>query len=224
MSFGIQNPYSYKSKTHKVIHPDDYFNCQCCGRALTENKHGQIPVAAAKFDVEIYLVCGTCYRRQLLFLFGTFEELKEYIKGHNVRSELKKKVVVDLREPSKKPPKATATHDVLGSIERDLVDHIEKELDKFKHDITNKIRYVFAIIRSSDVATHEPDAIITTHEVATHKEATCEENHPWSIQTVSDDDDEDFGMTDEQRAKFEALLIAEPRPLPSFSEFGDVED
>ena len=187
MPFGIRKPSEYTRPGRNVIQPESYHSCSICDRPLNLTEEGLTPVAPCLFppldldgfELTLILGCSSCYQIQKRLGFNTVEELI----AHRSRKSDKIPNAVKIKRPLGRPPKAKASHLELGS-----------DNDDFIVSLYNLCK----------------DALLSKgYDLSTMTKSQPESDGSLARSASSSglpDDDIEFGMTDEQRARMDKAV------------------
>ena len=213
MSFGHKNPFSYKHPQGLTVkHPESYDKCQICGKE-TPPKDGFVPVAACVvpkkpyFDEDqvVVLTCASCYNKHNKLEFRNLLDFVEarvskVKRGRPVGSGKTAAELVEHNGEIKSRVRVKAAKRLSDS--KNPLDTMISELEELGKLFNDKLKYVIALHR--EAMDHKVNVVAS--DVAPVAPVTDE-----SLDDENDDDF-DFGMTEEQRARFEALKSRGPRP------------
>ena len=187
MPFGIRRPFEYTKPGRVVVHPENYDSCPVCGRPIDTDDGGRVPVAPclvpvnelADHELVVVLGCSSCYQTQKRLCFTTLDDLRSYREGKKGASVQRAREKSAL-EPVKKAPKQLAQ----GSLNKSDLKSLQKA-----YEILGKI-----LGRSTE----------------TENVGRCDtEESDLSRRAMSQglpDDDIEFGMTEEQKAKMDKAV------------------
>ena len=247
MPFGIKDPLSYTRRDNvKVIHADSYDCCQVCGKETAQNEDGYVPVAAIVVPAiddfsgfrAAYLVCSNCYSKQKRLDFKSLADLREHLKTHRGSGKGRPKgsirgatdlIAVRLGHVTAKPSKSTNTRKKprakrLADCANPLTELI-KDIEDFEALMVKKIGDLKAILLEAMplmIEDSEKLHVKTRLEPRIDEAALSDDIDPGDTRETADedfgiDDDDDDFMTDEQRAKFEALKNRSGPVLPTMA-------
>lgn len=187
MSFGIRRPFEYDSKSRRVIHPESYDTCPVCGKP-TPSTDGLIPVAPClvplteqdDYEPVVIFGCSSCYKAQKSLNFVTVEDFR-------LNRQTKKSIRLDNRQ--KRPVGRPRKNPEL----------VQKGKDDFLYSMYLQIRDRLIALGYELGSTGLIIGRNDTEESDLSRRATS--------QGLPDDDIE-FGMTDEQRARMDQAVHA----------------
>lgn len=195
MPFGIKKPLEYTRTGRTVIHPESYDSCPICGRPINQSADTTTPVAPCLFpptdlpdyDLVVILGCSTCYQSQKRLGFYTVGELVEHRSSKHVREK---------RTYVKQPKKAVEVPRASHLVQRLPVhdDFLVQLYVQIGDELRSKGFDLSSLHQSQEII-GRPD----TEESELSRKASC--------QGLPDDDIE-FGMTDEQRARMDRAVHA----------------
>lgn len=195
MPFGIKKPFEYTRSGRKVIHPESYDSCPICGRPISVSTDLTVPVAPCLFpptDLPEYvsvviLGCSTCYQSQKRLGFYTADELIEHRSSKQAREK---------RTYVKKPKKAVevqrASHLVQSSFIND--DFLVRLYIQIGDELRSKGFDLSSLHQGQEII-GRPDT-----ETSDMSRRAMSQGLP--------EDDIEFGMTDEQRARMDRAVHA----------------
>lgn len=192
MSFGTKNPAQYKHHKFPTIIPESFDSCQVCGKPTPKAADGYTPVVACVVPMEehmgeqfAYLACSTCYKVNDRLHPENLEVLREYRRtlkrGRKPGSQIGAAEVIAANGIGIKwgepGPKPKKTRQRRASPVTQMT--IEDILSVIE-DLKAQVLALGATPVVPVVPEEEPESELT-------------------------DEDIDMGMTDEQRARFDAL-------------------
>ena len=186
MPFGIRKPFEYVRSGRTVIHPESYDVCPICQKPVNKDDNGRVQVAPCLFppldlsdrELTIILGCQSCYHVQKRLGFNTAEELLSHKNS---------KAVKPVQEP---PIKKKA-----GRPLKEPSDLVRRSLSESDIELLIEAYNLIGRILKS-----VPDEVVPTDVVAANMARSA------SNQGLPDDDIE-FGMTDEQRARMDQAVL-----------------
>lgn len=195
MPFGIRRPSEYTKPGRLVVHPDNYESCPICNKPINIDDDGRVPVAPclippnelADHDLIVVLGCSSCYQAQKRLGFTTIEEFRAHRLSKNGRwpsNQNDTPKSPSIKKP-RKPKAVEQTSDLaLGSLSKSDLKSLQKA-----YEIIGKI-----LGRSTET---ENVGRCDTEESDLSRRVMC--------QGLPDDDIE-FGMTEEQKAKMDKAV------------------
>jgi len=186
MPFGIKNPFEYTRPGRTVTHPESYDSCPICGKDNPVHE-GRYPVAPCFFppkdlpdyDLVVVLGCSSCYQAQKRYGFNTVQALIDF------KADKANKPAPIAKKPAGRSRKARSTSCV-GSLSES-----DKELLSQAYELIGRI-----LGQSTSVEIiGRPDS-----EDSDLARRASSQDLP--------DDDLEFGMTDEQRARMDQAVHA----------------
>lgn len=201
MPFGSKSPLSYKHPQYKTIHPESYDTCPICNRPIEPDEQGYVPVASCLVPPrEIHgvepvavLACSSCYYAHRKLSFSSIDDFKE----HRVRRKGKRG----------RPIGSYNNLDELINVDGRIMTKAQARATKLVADGHNPMVEMSILIDSIQGSLDALRAMFSKLKI----------DNPVSDNNEFSDEDIDFGMTDEQRARFDALKNRSGSVLPTMA-------